>query len=524
MNIKLLVHTVCHLKFVQVVYQVYYRLYKPKFKPMSSPANAGNIRFYEFIPKWESFDGATFTFLNIEDRFRGWNFSAHGALWSYNLNYMDWLLQEDITFEAGAAWIDRFIDDLPENKVGLDPYPIALRGINWIKFISIHYKDIDQDKLQLWNDSLYSQYKLLERKLECHLLGNHLLEDAYSLFIASVYFRDKKMYRKALKLLRQQLTEQILPDGAHYEQSPMYHCILLDRLLDCYNVATNNLIFDAQNRLNDFLSEKAIMMLGHLESIIWSDGDIPLLNDSAYKIAPTPSEIFEYAKRLSLVWSEIPMKECGYRKFSEDKIETIVDVGNRKAKYQAGHTHSDLFSYEVRLNGKPFIVDTGISTYEKIKRRQYERSTRAHNSILVNDSDNYQVWGGFRVGRRAKTTVLMDTTKDIWAEYKIQTVKVIRRFFLSELGFQVSDSVNGDSIHSCKSFIHFADGVDIRFVAEDKIITSVAEILISGVKSVEVEDCYISREYNSLIRSKSVILIPKTNGKSFKFSYTIRPM
>ncbi len=66
-------------------------------------------------------------------------------------------------------------------------------------------------------------------------MGNHLLEDAYSLFIAALYFKDDKFYRKSKKMLWQELKEQILPDGAHYEQSPMYHCILLDRLLDCYN-------------------------------------------------------------------------------------------------------------------------------------------------------------------------------------------------------------------------------------------------------------------------------------------------
>ena len=79
--------------------------------------------------------------------------------------------------------------------------------------------------MQRWNDSLYAQCKLLERKLEYQLLGNHLLEDAYALFIASIYFSDKKMYDKASCLLYKELDEQILPDGSHYEQSPMYHCI-----------------------------------------------------------------------------------------------------------------------------------------------------------------------------------------------------------------------------------------------------------------------------------------------------------
>ena len=161
-------------------------------------------------------------------------------LWAYNLNYMDWLLQPDMTFEQGSEWVERFITDLPTNRIGLDPYPIALRSINWIKFIGRHHKKVESNRLQRWNDSLYAQCKLLERKLEYQLLGNHLLEDAYALFIASIYFSDKKMYDKASCLLYKELDEQILPDGSHYEQSPMYHCILLDRLLDCYNASINS--------------------------------------------------------------------------------------------------------------------------------------------------------------------------------------------------------------------------------------------------------------------------------------------
>ena len=45
----------------------------------------------------------------------------------------------------------------------------------------------------------------------------------------------RKMARKAARLLKRELKREILRDGAHYEQSPMYHCILLDRLLDCIN-------------------------------------------------------------------------------------------------------------------------------------------------------------------------------------------------------------------------------------------------------------------------------------------------
>lgn len=34
--------------------------------------------------------------------------------------------------------------------------------------------------------------------------------------------------------------------------------------------------------------------------------------------------------------------------------------------YIPGHAHADTFNYELRIDGVPFIVDTGISTYNKI--------------------------------------------------------------------------------------------------------------------------------------------------------------
>ena len=58
---------------------------------------------------------------------------------------------------------------------------------------------------------------------------------------AALYFKDNFFYEQATQLLYSELEEQILPDGAHYELTPMYHEILLDRLLDCINAAKYNM-------------------------------------------------------------------------------------------------------------------------------------------------------------------------------------------------------------------------------------------------------------------------------------------
>ena len=512
MNLPLLIETVRHLRPTQIAHQLMHRLWKPKLREEVPPAMSHiAVMLTQPIAKPRCYDGegraeqpfptvhrrARFTFLNIASTFRDWNMDDDGPLWTYKLNYMDWLEQEGISEEDCLKWIDRFIDELPGNHAGLDPYPIALRIINWAKFFSKHPDCLNQRRSQ----SLYAQTLLLSRKLEYHLLGNHLLEDAYALFIASVFFNDCHLYQRATRLLEGQLREQILPDGAHYEQSPMYHCIMLDRLLDCINFSSSNLQFKGQDRFTAMLKQKASLMLGHLQNIIYNDGTIPLLNDSAYGIAPDAEHLFVYARRLNISWKPIPLKECGYRKLADGHIEVIADIGDMAASCQPGHSHADTFNYELRIDGRPVIVDTGISTYNKNERRQYERSTAAHNTVTVGGKDSSQVWGGFRVGRRARVTVVKDEANDILARHDGFGRQAVheRRFSCKDGAFMVEDSILGKDIEAV-SYLHLAPGLHAEIVSATDGLVKVGDI------SIQVEHCLrmelqnddVSVEYNRL--------------------------
>ena len=472
MNIKLLLRTVVHLRPKQVVYQVKNRLVKPVYKALEAPTVKVSGFKTEPIPKYKSLENETFTFLNLSHEFAGWDFNEFGNLWTYNQNYFDWLNQEGMASEEGCKWIDLFNSQLSTlgSQLSLDPYPIALRSINWVKFFCRYPECATRERL----DSLYSQLRLLEKKLEYHLLGNHLLEDAYALYIGAAYFSDEWLQKKAKKMLLGQLGEQILPDGAHYEQSPMYHCILLDRLLDCINIGERMAVNGAE------LRKYAERMLGHLESIVWDDGSIPLLNDAAYGIAPTSEQLFDYAKRLDIKWKPIAMKECGYRKMKKERMEAVVDVGNITATYQPGHTHADTFNYELRIDGKPFIVDTGISTYNKNDRRQLERSTIAHNCVSPNGQNSSEVWGGFRVGRRAVVEIEGQSSDEVTASHDGFGKPCKRRFAMTDEGFVVEDWYDGEAV----SYVHLAEGVDPERIHVDEAL------------DIKVKPWKYSTEYN----------------------------
>jgi len=360
-----------------------------------------------------SVDNKTFVFLNLSYTFKNnidWNYTKYGKLWTYNLTYFDYLHQKNMRKEKGLELIYDFILQAENHKDALEAFPISLRGINWVKFLTLH-----QIKDKKIDDNLYAQYKILMRTLEYHLLGNHLLENGFSLLFAAYYFQDTKFYTKAKKILVAELPKQILDDGAHFELSPMYHQIMLFRILDCINLVKHNSYQDKE--LLKLLETYASLMLGWLKKITYHNGDIPLLNDSAKRIAPTSNELFEYAKSLNLNMKNIKLTKSGYRKIVKERYECVVDIGHVGAAYIPGHAHADTFNFELRLEGKPFIVDTGLSTYETNTRRKEERSTTAHNTVEINNTSSSEIWGSFRMADRAYVKEIKESAHSIIATH-----------------------------------------------------------------------------------------------------------
>ncbi|MBM3186763.1 MAG: hypothetical protein FJZ67_10730, partial [Bacteroidetes bacterium] len=160
--------------------------------------------------------------------FIGWNYQDHGKLWNYNLQYFTYLLDETIPSEERLRLLKYFSYQLLSSNVQPEPYPVSLRIINTLLFHS-RYPITDSIVLE----ALQKQIDYLANNLEYHLLANHLLENAFSLVIASIYISDQSLYRRSYRLLIDQLKEQILIDGGHYECSVMYQSILLSKLLLC---------------------------------------------------------------------------------------------------------------------------------------------------------------------------------------------------------------------------------------------------------------------------------------------------
>lgn len=472
-RLNLYLNTVQHLKIKQLYYQVYYKvrnkLFKRKYKK-ELPKNLEVIQWQDKLFNNHSYNGGqSFSFLNIDFKFKenhiNWNKSDFGKLWTYNLNYFDFLNQSSITTQEGIALIQDYIGSEDDLLDGLEPYPISLRGINWIKFLSknsISENSIDQ--------VLYNHYQTLLHNLEYHLLGNHLLENGLSLLFGAYYFKDEVLYIKGKKIILDELNEEILEDGGHFELSPMYHQIILYRLLDCINLIRLNKW--RQDNLLNFLEEKVKRMLSWLDGITYTNGNIPMVNDSAFDIAPTSPELFGYAKKLDLKWKTLPLSDSGYRKFQKHEFELFLDVGNIGPKYQSGHAHADTFSFELYFKDQPIIVDRGISTYENNESRKLQRATKSHNTVEVDRCDQSQMWDAFRVAKRAHIIKLIEKDNYIEAShdgYKELGIIHTRKFDVGHHNIIIHDSLSIKNSLSQLAFLHFHPQIEEIAVGDNQV-------------------------------------------------------
>lgn len=515
-KLLLYLQTLRYLKPIQIYYKFYYALKHRLFglnynisknQNFQYPDRSNEIQFRSITSKSTYTPLYTFTFLNLTHSFQNgidWNFNDYKKLWTYNLNYFDYLLQEDLSKDSGQKLIYQYIKDFDWVRDGKEPYPTSLRVINWIKFCLKHC--INDNSIEI---ALHNQVIHLSKNLEYHLLANHLLENAFALTIGAIYLKDDKLFLKGSKLLIRELNEQILPDGAHYERSPMYHQIILFRLLDTINIITT---CSVDPELKHILQRKAANMLGWIRQLAFTGNQLPLFKDSSNGIAPTIEDLLSYASQLNIIPNSIPLKESGYRKLITKDFEILVDVGGVSPSYQPGHAHADHLSYELYFKGQPVIVDTGTSTYNIGEIRSFERSTSSHNCVTAHGLNSSEIWASHRVGARATVKLISYKVNSFLKASLIFAKKngLIhdREVIIEYDGFKIVDRVaQANKNRTVVSNIHLHPDRKFSLTKNGILIDLGIQVEFYGHTDINFHTFYYSPEFNKRIESTVISVI-----------------
>ncbi len=419
-----LFHTIRHLRVRQIVFQLWFRLYRGS---MPTVPQFG-LRQRDPVTQWIEKPACcatknTFTFLNERRAYPSgvkWEDPDASKLWLYNLHYFDYLntantrlsgkqevVPKDEQCEATVLINDWITNNAPIAGNAWEPYPTSLRLVNWIKWHTLG-EGLSTEAL----NSLAQQSAWLSSRLEYHILANHLFANAKAMVFAGLFFSGERAdawLAKGIRLVNSELAEQILPDGAHFELSPMYHAILLEDVLDMINLAkaTPNTIPDA---VLDSWAQCAAHMLGWQRTMLHPDGDIAFFNDAAFDIARTPTQLENYAAQLDVAEANSALdlkphsallETSGFAVITKGPFTVIADVALVGPSYQPGHAHADTLSCECSVGLDRLLVNAGTSTYATGELRDWQRSTAAHNTVEIAGLNSTDVWGGFRVARRA---------------------------------------------------------------------------------------------------------------------------
>ncbi|MGL5778735.1 alginate lyase family protein, partial [Cetobacterium sp.] len=355
--------------------------------------------------------------------------------WTFMLNrHKFWIyLAKAYTLTSEKKYFDTFISQVNSwiNTVDVfkDEYfncsrtiEIGIRCLNWIKAIKI-FKNSSCNLNFIENkmiESLIYQCEILIKTYDdFRTLSNWgVMQNCGLISLALNYQEQYPILNKhliiGLERLEHQCKIQILPDGVHWEQSPMYQNEVLNCLLDVAfdfeklnldiptfilssikKLAYSNAYMKKPNHnqpmqgdsdetdLRDIITRSAYILkdqnlkyFGYTFVDFESIWDIGNSNISKYEELPTKKPNF----------TSIALKESGNFYLRDSFEENSNYLWFRCGALGSGHGHGEHLHFDLVSNGEDFISDPGRFTYVEGNRdREFLKSCFAHNTTIVDN-------------------------------------------------------------------------------------------------------------------------------------------
>ncbi|MDT3443972.1 alginate lyase family protein [Pseudofrankia sp. BMG5.37] len=456
-----------------------------------------------------------------------WAQARAPLLWRYHLHYWDWawtltgLTDRDAARDRfGALYASWRAATMPGQGVPWSPYVVSLRAWSLCGLRGPLAAGTPTDR---WLAADLGHHRaFLRAHLETDVGGNHLVKNLKALIGLGIAAGDRADTERWTCALLRQLDRQVLADGGHIERAPAYHCQVLADLRDVADLLTA-----AGRPLPGELVDAIARMRGWLSAVLGPLGTVPLLNDgfplpsAATRMllaSPPPrvaarTDVHEDRRadengsagrngseqkkngNEDAVADPEPVSRAGTGRDGAVRLlapsglavlragrwHLLADVGAPCPDDLPAHAHADTLSFLLWHDDTPLIVDTATSTYAPGPDRALERSTRAHNTVVVDGQDSTEVWGAFRAGRRARVTIgeagYLPAAGSATAHARLTASHDGYRWLpgapshqrtwrLDADGPRIDDLVTGHGRHRVEVLFHLAPGMTARADAE----------------------------------------------------------
>ena len=428
-----------------------------------------------------------------------------------------------------VAQIESWIDQNPK-WTGINwqsSLEIGIRSISWLWtiFLLLPSDALDEARLRRVVKSLFAQLDQIYRYPSVYSSPNtHLIGEAAALFIAGLLFRELPRAEQWMEFgsttLIQEMQKQVSSDGVYCELSTYYHCYAADFYLLVLALARSNQIV-----FPEWMWTRLGQMLEFVMHMTRPDGTMPLLGDDdggrvlmlgsdsyrSYRDGLCSGTVLfgreDFKAQAGLFCEETlwllgkdawpifnslspqqpsdcskAYKDAGYfvqrSGWADRDTHVTFDCGGL-GKPSGGHGHADALSLTLFTGGHEFLIDPGTSVYNCAPElRNYFRSTRAHNTVIVDGASQSEPAGTFawktksaaRLGHHFALPEVeyVDGFQDGYAHKSGGVIHRRRLIYIRPSYWIVLDDLSGSGQHRYDFVYHFAPEARLTICGEEK--------------------------------------------------------
>jgi hypothetical protein len=404
---------------------------------------------------------------------------------------------------------------------------IGIRALSWMWtiFFVMSSKSFDEPAARRILKSLFRQLDQVYRYPSTYSSPNtHLIGEACALFIAGLLFpelrRAAEWRQFGATMLVSEMQKQVSSEGVYREASTYYHCYATDFYLHAMVLARAS-----KFPFPEWMWSRLSQMFEFVLHITQPDGAIPLIGDddggrvlalksedygsyrdglssgavlfgradlkyaangyaeeTMWLLGTETFDVFESLDQRAPLTDSKAYPENGYfvqrSSWDDNASHMVFDCGNL-GMLTGGHGHADALSFTLFSHGQPLLIDPGTSVYNAAAQwRQFFRSTRAHNTVVVDDLEQSEVAGPFSWKKKAAARVIahrtmagidyVDGEHDGYLQLKNDVMHRRRVLFLRPDYWIVFDELQGRGAHDFDFLFHFAPGMKLFVMGEER--------------------------------------------------------
>jgi hypothetical protein len=453
----------------------------------------------------------------------------------------------------------------------------GIRGSNWIKAYD-YFKNSPHFTIEIFEKmllSLFEHGQLLANDFSnWKAISNWGVIENKALFEISIFLNECKQadiwQTLSLKRLKKTARLQIMKDGIHWEQSPMYHNEVLLCYLRTIHLSQNNgididpLIIEASRKMANadlFMAKPNHHQPMKGDSDNFDLRDILtraaiLFRDPSLKFGGYSTIDFENLWEFGLEGINI------YRNLQAEKPKELSvgfeDSGNyfmrsgwgedlylyfHCGQLGGGHGHADLFHIDVHAYGKEFLTDLGRYNYSDNEPLRRElKSAKAHNTSLVDGiefTECIDTWGFGRIAAPLMTKWTsneqfdyVEGSHDGYLHLDDPVYPRRRIIFIKPYYWLLVDEFDCKGEHIFSQSFHFSPGeIELNEISKSCFTKNgnEANLHLIPINSTPftalIKEGNISYEYNQIERNNSVHYEAKATGPTalMQLIYPQRP-